>query len=150
MLVCPMLNCGPTCDPLRPPTPQFNIRHTNMLVSKNARICVTSNAKPKICVTPNVNRGGYRISERGGGGGGGGRVTKTRLFRAHTRNVFPLFMKRGGGGGVRNAGPPPPVSRCNVGCVGSTGVMVRVGHVHFRLFVLISFALRSQREPHFQ
>ena len=25
-----------------------------MLVSKNAKICVTPNAKPKICVTPNA------------------------------------------------------------------------------------------------
>ena len=31
------------------------VGNTNMLVSKNAKICVTSNAKPKICVTPNAN-----------------------------------------------------------------------------------------------
>ena len=28
---------------------------TNMLVSKNAKICVTPNANSKICVTPNAN-----------------------------------------------------------------------------------------------
>ena len=40
---------------LRPPTPQFHVGDTDMLVSKNAKICVTPNAKPKICVTPNAN-----------------------------------------------------------------------------------------------
>ena len=51
-----------------------------MLVSKNAKICVTPNAKPKIYVTPNA-------------------------------------------------------SQWNIGCVGSPGVGVHVGHVHFMLFV---------------
>ena len=40
---------------LRPPAPQFRIGDTNMLASKNAKICLTPNAKPKICVTPNAN-----------------------------------------------------------------------------------------------
>ena len=39
---------------LRPPTPQFRVGDTNMLVSKNAKICSTPNAKYKICVTPNA------------------------------------------------------------------------------------------------
>ena len=37
------------------PTPQFRVGDTNMLVSKNAKICVTPNAKSKICVTLNAN-----------------------------------------------------------------------------------------------
>ena len=32
------------------PTPQCYVTYTNMLVSKNAKICVTPNANPKICV----------------------------------------------------------------------------------------------------
>ena len=39
----------------RPPTPQFCVWDANMLVSKNAKICVTPNANAKICVTPNAN-----------------------------------------------------------------------------------------------
>ena len=34
---------------------QFCIGYTNMLVSKNAKICVFFNANPKNCVTPNAN-----------------------------------------------------------------------------------------------
>ena len=37
-----------------PPTPEFCDGDINMLVSKNAKICVTPNAKPKICVSPNA------------------------------------------------------------------------------------------------
>ena len=40
---------------LRPPTPQFRVGDTNMLVSKDAKMCVTPNANAKICVTPNSN-----------------------------------------------------------------------------------------------
>ena len=40
---------------LRPPTPQFRVGDTNMLVSKNAKICVTPTANAKICVSPNAN-----------------------------------------------------------------------------------------------
>ena len=40
---------------LRPTMLQFHVGDTNMLVSKNARICVTPNANAKICITPNVN-----------------------------------------------------------------------------------------------
>ena len=40
---------------LRPPTPQFRVGDTNMLVSKNAKICLTPNANSKICITPNAN-----------------------------------------------------------------------------------------------
>ena len=36
------------------PNVNFCIGHTNMLVSKNTKICVTLNANAKICVTPNV------------------------------------------------------------------------------------------------
>ena len=39
---------------LRPAMPQFCIGYTNMLISKNAKICVTPDAKPKICVSPNA------------------------------------------------------------------------------------------------
>ena len=44
----------------------------------------------------------------------------------------------------------PNVSRWNIGCVGSHGIGTRVGHVHFMLFVSISFALGSQRKRSFQ
>ena len=44
----------------------------------------------------------------------------------------------------------PNASQWNIGCVGSPRVGVRVGHVHFMLFVSISFALGSQRECSFQ
>ena len=44
---------GALCWP-RPPMPGFRVGDTNMLVSKNAKICVTPSAKPKICVTPNA------------------------------------------------------------------------------------------------
>ena len=44
----------------------------------------------------------------------------------------------------------PNASQWNIGCVGSPGVGARVGHVHFMLFVSISFALGSQRERSFQ
>ena len=37
---------------LTPPTPQFCVGDTNMLVSKNAKICVTPNANSKICIIP--------------------------------------------------------------------------------------------------
>ena len=40
---------------LRPPMPQFRVGDTNMLVSKNAKICITHNANAKICVIPNAN-----------------------------------------------------------------------------------------------
>ena len=39
---------------LRPSTPQFRFGYTNMLVSKNAKIYVTPNAKSKICVNSNA------------------------------------------------------------------------------------------------
>ena len=39
---------------LSPQTPQFFVGYTNMLVFKNAKICVTPDAKPKICVSPNA------------------------------------------------------------------------------------------------
>ena len=38
----------------RPPTPEFCVGDTNMLVCINAKICVTPDPKSKICVTPNV------------------------------------------------------------------------------------------------
>ena len=41
-------------------------------------------------------------------------------------------------------------SQWNIGCVGSPGVGARVGHVHFMLFVSISFALGSQHKRGFQ
>ena len=44
----------------------------------------------------------------------------------------------------------PNAGRWNIGWVGSPGVAAHVGHVHFMLFVSISFALGSQRERSFQ
>ena len=44
----------------------------------------------------------------------------------------------------------PNTSQCNIGCVGSPGVGAPIGHVHFMLFVSISFALGSQRKRSFQ
>ena len=41
---------------VRPPTRPFRIGNTNMLVSKNAKICVNPNAQPIICITPNVSQ----------------------------------------------------------------------------------------------
>ena len=70
-----------------------------MLVSKNAKICVTPNGKHEICVTPTQN---------------------------------------------------PNANEWNIGCVGSPMQHFRVGHVHFMLFVLISFALVTQCEPSLQ
>ena len=34
---------------------EFCVGDTNILVSKNAKICITPNANAKICVTPNPN-----------------------------------------------------------------------------------------------
>ena len=42
----------------------------------------------------------------------------------------------------------PNASLWNIGCVGSQNF--RIGHVHFMLFVLISFALGTQRKPSLQ
>ena len=47
-----------------PPTPEFRIGNTNMLVSKNTKICFTPYAKPKICAlppTPNANASQWNI-----------------------------------------------------------------------------------------
>ena len=41
------------------------------------------------------------------------------------------------------------MSQWNIGCVGSPDFGAHVGHVHFVLFVSISFALGSQRECSF-
>ena len=41
-------------------------------------------------------------------------------------------------------------SQWNIGCVGSLALGLCVGHVHFRFFVLISFALGSRRKRSFQ
>ena len=48
--------------------------------------------------------------------------------------------------------PNPDASEWNIGGVGSSGVGAGVGHVHFRLFVSISFPFGSQRQrkPSFQ
>ena len=45
--------------------------------------------------------------------------------------------------------PTPDVSQWNIGGVGSSGVGVGVGHVHFMLFMSISFASGTQRKPVF-
>ena len=44
----------PSCWPI-PLTPELCIRDTNMLASKNAKICITPNTNAKICVIPNPN-----------------------------------------------------------------------------------------------
>ena len=75
---------------------QFHVGDTNMAISQNAKICVSPNAKPTICITPNK-----------------------------TPNASQWIY---------------------IGCVGSPGVGAHVEHVHFRLFVSISFALGSQRK----
>ena len=46
--------------------------------------------------------------------------------------------------------PTPDASQWNIGGVGPSGVGAGVGHIHFRLFVLISFAFGSQRRSSFQ
>ena len=38
-----------------PPMQKLCVEVTNMLVSKNVKICLTPHAKPKICVTPKAN-----------------------------------------------------------------------------------------------
>ena len=37
-----------------PPTRRFYVTYTNMLVYRNAKICVSPKANPKSCVTPNA------------------------------------------------------------------------------------------------
>ena len=44
----------------------------------------------------------------------------------------------------------PNASQWNIGCVGYQTQKLRIGHVHFMLFVSISFALGSQRKRSFQ
>ena len=44
----------------------------------------------------------------------------------------------------------PNTSQWNIGCVGSSMQNFHVGHIHFMVFVLISFALVTQREPSLQ
>ena len=60
-----------------------------MLVSKNARICFTPNAKPKICVTPtrNPNASQWNIGCVGSSGGGAcvGHVHFRLLCQFHLR-----------------------------------------------------------------
>ena len=46
--------------------------------------------------------------------------------------------------------PTPDASQWNIGGVGPSGVEAGVRHVHFRLFVSISFAFGSQRKRSFQ
>ena len=43
----------------------------------------------------------------------------------------------------------PNASQWNIGCLGSSGIGARIGHVHFRLFVSILFAFGSQRKRGF-
>ena len=44
----------------------------------------------------------------------------------------------------------PNASQWNINCVGSPSIGAHVGHIHFMLFVSISFAFGSQRECSFQ
>ena len=46
--------------------------------------------------------------------------------------------------------PNPNTNQWNICCVGSQTEIFRVGHVHFILFVSISFAFGSQRKPGFR
>ena len=45
--------------------------------------------------------------------------------------------------------PTPDASQWNIGGVGASGVGAGVGHVHFMLFMSISFASGTQRKPYF-
>ena len=45
--------------------------------------------------------------------------------------------------------PTPDASQWNIGGVGSSGIGAGVGHVHFMLFMSISFASGTQRKPVF-
>ena len=45
--------------------------------------------------------------------------------------------------------PTPDASQWNIGGVGLSGVGAGVGHVHFMLFMSISFASGTQRKPVF-
>ena len=63
--------------------------------------------------------------------------------------TFVLPPKRN----IKFALPPmqnPKPSQWNIGCVGSTTQNFRIGHLHFMLFVLVSFALVTQRKPSLQ
>ena len=44
----------------------------------------------------------------------------------------------------------PNASEWNIGCVGSLALGCCIGHVHFIIFVLISFASDTRRKPVFQ
>ena len=45
--------------------------------------------------------------------------------------------------------PTPDATQWNIGGVGSSGVGAGIGHVHFMLFMSISFASGTQRKPVF-
>ena len=89
--VKPIFHCD-TKTLAKTPKAKFHIGDTNMLVSKNAKICVTPTRTLKFALPPTQN---------------------------------------------------PNPSQWNIGCVGSPGVGACIGHVHFMLFVSISFALGS-------
>ena len=159
-----------------PPTPEFCVGDTNMLVSK---ICVTQrqtpDAKPKICVSPNAKPRRQSVEYR------------WRWVFWHWPCIFHVYfmyiscclctffrvgnakISRRQGRFQWNTGltlkvalaptqnlkfalaptPTPDASQWNIGGVGPSGVGAVVGHVHFMFFVLISFAFCSQRKPSF-
>ena len=48
----------------RPPTPEFRFGDTNILVSKNTKVCITPDAKPQICFTTNAKPKGKSVEYR--------------------------------------------------------------------------------------
>ena len=67
--VKPIFHCNEKLLPLgvcvgQFPNAKFCDGYTNMLESKNAKICVTSNAKNKICVTPNAKPQSKQIDRK--------------------------------------------------------------------------------------
>ena len=46
--------------------------------------------------------------------------------------------------------PTPDASQWNIGGIGPSGVGAGVGHIHFRLFVSISFVFGSQHKRRLQ
>ena len=51
------------------------------------------------------------------------------------------------GGAKGMGGKRPNMSRWNIGCIGSPCIGACIGHVHFMLFMLISFVLGGHANP---
>ena len=69
----------------------------------------------------------------------------------NTKNTNMLVsLALGDANFVRHLTQIPNASQWNIGCVGCQMQNLHVGHVHFMLFVSISFVLGSQRKPSIQ